>query len=191
MNSAAQPSISSCTSLCLIIAAFRAWTTCGCTGVEWMKMDNCRGSQSFSSIFRLTSLNNRDDGLPRFPSACPTRMIPPEPKVPFELHRPRPTVWINMNSTNTSERELIVLDDAEKADIHAPGAEKGHVEEELADTLKASSDEIPDGGFFAWLQVAGAFCIFFNTWFVHDVRPCQKSYDPFPKLTNMPTHPGE
>lgn len=74
-----------------------------------------------------------------------------------------------MNSTNTSERELAVVDDTEKLNIDTPGAEEGHAKEELADTLEASSNKIPDGGFFAWLQVAGAFCIFFNTWFVHDI----------------------
>jgi hypothetical protein len=24
----------------------------------------------------------------------------------------------------------------------------------------------PNGGFIAWIQVAGAFCLFFNTWLV-------------------------
>jgi hypothetical protein len=29
--------------------------------------------------------------------------------------------------------------------------------------------EIPNGGFVAWLHVAGAFCIFLNTWCVNPV----------------------
>lgn len=72
-----------------------------------------------------------------------------------------------MTSTNTSERELAVVDDFEKPDIDASKAEKGDGKERPADALEASSNKIPDGGFFAWLQVAGAFCIFFNTWFVY------------------------
>lgn len=71
-----------------------------------------------------------------------------------------------MSSTNTSQRELIVVDDTEKTDIDATQVENGHAKEEPVETLEASSNKIPDGGFFAWLQVAGAFCIFFNTWFV-------------------------
>lgn len=27
-------------------------------------------------------------------------------------------------------------------------------------------DEIPDGGLIAWLQVAGSFALFFNSWYV-------------------------
>ena len=39
---------------------------------------------------------------------------------------------------------------------------------------KSTLPEIPNGGFMAWLQVAAAFCIFFNTWFVFhlDLPPC-------------------
>ena len=73
-----------------------------------------------------------------------------------------------MSSTNTSVRELTVIDDTEKTDFHATQAEKVHATEEATETLEASSNKIPDGGFFAWLQVAGAFCIFFNTWFVYN-----------------------
>lgn len=73
-----------------------------------------------------------------------------------------------MGSTNTSERELAVVDDTEETNINATKVEKGHAREEAAATLEASSNKIPDGGFFAWLQVAGAFCIFFNTWFVYN-----------------------
>jgi hypothetical protein len=28
----------------------------------------------------------------------------------------------------------------------------------------AAGCEVPNGGYKAWLQVAGAFCLFFNTW---------------------------
>ena len=28
----------------------------------------------------------------------------------------------------------------------------------------AAASEIPNGGFVAWFHVAGAFCIFLNTW---------------------------
>ena len=28
------------------------------------------------------------------------------------------------------------------------------------------TDEVPDGGFRAWVQVASTFCIYLNTWFV-------------------------
>lgn len=71
-----------------------------------------------------------------------------------------------MGSTNTSERELVIVDEIKKTSIDATQAEKGHAKEEPAETLEALSNKIPDGGFFAWLQVAGAFCIFFNTWCV-------------------------
>lgn len=27
-----------------------------------------------------------------------------------------------------------------------------------------ATSEVPNGGFAAWLQVVGAFCLFFNTW---------------------------
>lgn len=73
-----------------------------------------------------------------------------------------------MGSTNTSERELILFDDIEKTHFDATRAQNGHAKEEPAGTLEASSNKIPDGGFFAWLQVAGAYCIFFNTWFVYN-----------------------
>ena len=91
-----------------------------------------------------------------------------------------------MGSTNTSERELAVVDDAEKPDIDASGAEKGHAKEEPADALEAPSNKIPDGGFFAWLQVAGAFCIFFNTWFVN---PAEIPNCPFPLKTDRNAQP--
>lgn len=73
-----------------------------------------------------------------------------------------------MYSTSTSERQLIVADDAEMATIDTTPVEKGPIDEEQVEKLEAFSNEIPDGGLFAWLQVAGAFCIFFNTWFVNN-----------------------
>ena len=73
-----------------------------------------------------------------------------------------------MGSTNTFERELILFDDIEKTDSNATRTQYDHVKKEPAGTLEASSNKIPDGGFFAWLQVAGAYCIFFNTWFVYN-----------------------
>ena len=76
-----------------------------------------------------------------------------------------------MDSLNASERELVAADDIDKTDIDASQAEKAHMKEGPAETLSQSSDKIPDGGFFAWLQVAGAFCIFFNTWFVKILSP--------------------
>ena len=79
-----------------------------------------------------------------------------------------------MDSLNASERELVAADDFDKTDIDASQVEKAHMKEEPSETLSQSSDKIPDGGFFAWLQVAGAFCIFFNTWFVNIRSP------PFP-----------
>jgi len=36
--------------------------------------------------------------------------------------------------------------------------EKGHA--------SGPPDAVPDGGFRAWLQVAGTFCVYLNTWFV-------------------------
>ena len=68
-----------------------------------------------------------------------------------------------MNSTNTSQRELVLPDDAEGTEMDVIQAEKG---EEPTKPFQASRPEIPDGGLFAWLQVAGAFCIFLNTWYV-------------------------
>jgi hypothetical protein len=32
------------------------------------------------------------------------------------------------------------------------------------ETPASASDTVPNGGLVAWVQVAGAFCIFFNTW---------------------------
>ncbi|CAF9904023.1 MAG: hypothetical protein ALECFALPRED_004806 [Alectoria fallacina] len=69
-----------------------------------------------------------------------------------------------MGSTNTSERELVLFNEIEKTNFDATRAQYGHAKKEPAGTLEASSNKIPDGGFFAWLQVAGAYCIFFNTW---------------------------
>ena len=78
---------------------------------------------------------------------------------------------MNMDSLNASERELVAADEVNKIDIDAIQVEKNHIKEKSAETLQTSSDKIPDGGFFAWLQVAGAFCIFFNTWFVNILSP--------------------
>ena len=82
-----------------------------------------------------------------------------------------------MNSTNTSQRDLVLADDAEGTEMDMIQAEKG---EEPAKPLKASSTTIPDGGVFAWLQVAGAFCIFFNTWgVVNSYGVYQKYYSSY------------
>jgi len=35
---------------------------------------------------------------------------------------------------------------------------------EITPIPEVFSDEIPDGGLVAWLQVAGAFALFFNSW---------------------------
>lgn len=35
--------------------------------------------------------------------------------------------------------------------------------EPARESVQATSDDVPDGGFAAWLQVAAAFCIFMNT----------------------------
>ncbi len=37
---------------------------------------------------------------------------------------------------------------------------------EQANPVSTLSEAPPNGGLMAWLQVAGAFCIFFNTWYV-------------------------
>jgi len=36
--------------------------------------------------------------------------------------------------------------------------------EERQATPASAPDTVPNGGLVAWVQVAGAFCIFFNTW---------------------------
>ncbi len=77
-----------------------------------------------------------------------------------------------MASTNMCQRKLDFVDDTEKTDIDASQTEKSQGEKDPAETLQACSTKIPDGGFFAWLQVAGACCIFFNTWYGYDVFPC-------------------
>ena len=77
-----------------------------------------------------------------------------------------------MGSTDTRQEKLNFVDDTEKTDIDASQTEKSQGKEEPAETLQDYSTKIPDGGFFAWLQVAGAFCIFFNTWYVYDVVSC-------------------
>ena len=71
-----------------------------------------------------------------------------------------------MRSLNASEREIVAGDDTDKTDFDASQVEKDYPKES-AEALQPSLDKIPDGGIFAWLQVAGAFCIFFNTWFVN------------------------
>ena len=76
-----------------------------------------------------------------------------------------------MNSLSASERDLVTADELDKTDIDTTQVEKDYTQEEPAKTGQTSSDQIPDGGFFAWLQVAGAFCIFFNTWFVNILSP--------------------
>ena len=76
-----------------------------------------------------------------------------------------------MDSLNASERELVAAHEIDKTDIDNSQIEKDYTKEVPAETLQKSSDKIPDGGFFAWLQVAGAFCIFFNTWFVNILSP--------------------
>ena len=78
---------------------------------------------------------------------------------------------MNMDSFDAFERELVATDEIDKTDIDASQVEIYHTTEEPAETLEKSPDKIPDGGFFAWLQVAGAFCIFFNTWFVNILSP--------------------
>ena len=76
-----------------------------------------------------------------------------------------------MGSLNVSERELVAADEIDNTDLDTSQVKKNHTKEKSAETSQTSSDEIPDGGFFAWLQVAGAFCIFFNTWFVNILSP--------------------
>ena len=38
------------------------------------------------------------------------------------------------------------------------------VQSEIGPVPAAIADDIPDGGWIAWLQVAGAFALFFNSW---------------------------
>lgn len=40
------------------------------------------------------------------------------------------------------------------------------VNEELTDYTRTTTSEAPNGGLHAWLQVAGAFCLYLNTWWV-------------------------
>lgn len=40
----------------------------------------------------------------------------------------------------------------------------GEKQAEPVSHLAPVGSEVPNGGFKAWLQVAGAFCLFFNTW---------------------------
>ncbi len=95
-----------------------------------------------------------------------------------------------MGSTNTCQRKLDYVDDTERTDIDASQMEKSQGKEEPAETVQAHSTNIPDGGFFAWLQVAGAFCIFFNTWYVDDVFPVRIAAS-LPLLTGATHHSGE
>lgn len=76
-----------------------------------------------------------------------------------------------MDSLSASERESVAADELDKTDINFSQMEKDYTKEAPGETLHTSSDKIPDGGFFAWLQVAGAFCIFFNTWSVNILSP--------------------
>ena len=58
-------------------------------------------------------------------------------------------------------------------------------EEQLSSSKEAEegdstrqTNEVPDGGFTAWVQVASTFCIYLNTWFVRPApilsyRGCQ------------------
>ena len=78
---------------------------------------------------------------------------------------------MSMDSLNASERELVAADEIDMTDFDNSQVEKDYTKEVSAETSQKSLDKIPDGGFFAWLQVAGAFCIFFNTWFVNVLSP--------------------
>ena len=65
-----------------------------------------------------------------------------------------------MNSANTSEQELAVVDDTEKPKIDSPGAEKGHAKQEPAGTLEASSNKM--GAFLHIFKSQGNF-VYFST----------------------------
>ena len=48
--------------------------------------------------------------------------------------------------------------------VVASYGKRGSLDQEpTRESAQATSDDIPDGGFAAWLQVAAAFCIFMNT----------------------------
>ena len=57
--------------------------------------------------------------------------------------------------------------------LDAPSAEETAVQNrEIHDkTLSAEAGDPPNGGLKAWLQVAGSFFLFFNSWQVHPVKP--------------------
>lgn len=42
----------------------------------------------------------------------------------------------------------------------------------LAPVPDEVADEIPDGGLVPWLQVAGTFALFFNSWYVLRTMHC-------------------
>ena len=49
----------------------------------------------------------------------------------------------------------------EHLDMEASSQSPSHLTREKS---TPATIEIPNGGFIAWLHVAAAFCIFFNTW---------------------------
>jgi hypothetical protein len=79
---------------------------------------------------------------------------------------------MNMKSTKPSAlqpvRSLSAMEHSPKTILEQPPAEIA--------PLTAGADEIQDGGWVAWLQVAGGFALYFNSWYV---------FDPFGKLPRI------
>lgn len=60
------------------------------------------------------------------------------------------------------------MSDEEKISGEHPGDEPVSLARDTGGSTaksKATLNETPNGGFRAWLQVAGAFCLYFNTWY--------------------------
>jgi hypothetical protein len=77
------------------------------------------------------------------------------------------------DSIRTGSREAYVDDGAEK-NVRTHGSASTETTADLEAVLKVKSkghsvsdaSTIPNGGFWAWMQVLGAFFLFFNSWYV-------------------------
>jgi hypothetical protein len=60
------------------------------------------------------------------------------------------------------------MSDGEKISGEHRGDEAVSLAKDAGETTansKETLNETPNGGFRAWLQVAGVFCLYFNTWY--------------------------
>ena len=84
---------------------------------------------------------------------------------------PSPSANIDPEKISHSDSDGDSLDAVtEQGDVDAPevseqdGPDGGNVEKKTSKASVNNAASIPNGGLRAWLQVAGSFFLFFNTW---------------------------